>query len=46
MLAGLAYSVQVVVPQIWIMQGTFGLLLETIAVQLSPPAAVNPFLAK
>ena len=41
-----AHAVQVVVPQLWIMQGTFGLLLETIAVQLSPPAAVNPFLAK
>ena len=41
-----AYAVHVVVPQLWIMQGTFGLLLETIAVQLSPPAAINPFLAK
>ena len=38
-----AYKVQVSIPQLWIMQGTFGLLLEATALCLSPPAAVNPF---
>ena len=39
-----AYTVQVALPQLWIMQGTFGLLLETTALCLQAPAAVNPFL--
>ena len=39
-----AYKVQVSLPQLWIMQGTFGLLLETTALCLQAPAAVNPFL--
>ena len=38
-----AYAVHVALPQLWIMQGTFGLLLESTALCLSPPAAVNPF---
>ena len=38
-----AYKVQVAIPQLWQMQGTFGLLLEARALCLSPPAAVNPF---
>ena len=38
-----AYTVQVAIPQLWIMQGTFGLLLETTALCLQAPAAVNPF---
>ena len=39
-----AYAAHVALPQLWIMQGTFGLLLEATALCLSPPAAVNPFL--
>ena len=39
-----AYTVAVAIPQLWIMQGTFGLLLETTALCLQAPAAVNPFL--
>jgi len=39
-----AYTVQATLPQLWIMQGTFGLLLETTALCLQAPAAVNPFL--
>ena len=39
-----AYTVQVNLPQLWIMQGTFGLLLDTMALCLQAPAAVNPFL--
>ena len=38
-----AYTVQVSIPQLWIMQGTFGLLLEATALRLEPPAAINPF---
>ena len=38
-----AYAVHVALPQLWIMQGTFGLLLDATALCLSPPAAVNPF---
>ena len=38
-----AYTVQCGLPQLWIMQGTFGLLLETTALCLQAPAAVNPF---
>ena len=41
-----AYSAFVSIPQLWIMQGTFGLLLETTALQLRPPAATNPFAPK
>ena len=41
-----SYSAFVGVPQLWIMQGTFGLLLETQALQLRPPAASNPFAPK
>ena len=39
-----AYTVQVALPQLWIMQGSFGLLLESTALCLQAPAAVNPFL--
>ena len=39
-----AYSVHVALPQLWIMQGSCGLLLETTALCLQAPAAVNPFL--
>jgi len=38
-----AYSVQVALPQLWIMAGSFGLLLEATALCLQAPAAVNPF---
>ena len=38
-----AYAVQVSLPQLWIMQGNFGLLLEATALCLQAPAAVNPF---
>ena len=41
-----AYTAYVSLPQLWIMQGTFGLLLETTALMLSPPAATNPFAPK
>ena len=39
-----AYTVQAAAQQLWIMAGQFGLLLETIALCLQAPAAVNPFL--
>ena len=39
-----AYTVQVAIPQLWIMQGTFGLLMESTALCLQAPAAVNPFI--
>ena len=38
-----AYTAYVSTPQLWIMQGTFGLLLETTALMLQAPAATNPF---
>jgi hypothetical protein len=38
-----SYTVQCALPQLWIMQGTFGLLLEATALCLQAPAAVNPF---
>ena len=38
-----AYSVQVALPQLWAMAGSFGLLLEATALRLQAPAAVNPF---
>ena len=38
-----AYTAFVSIPQLWIMAGSFGLLLETTALQLSAPAATNPF---
>ena len=38
-----AYTVQVALPQLWIMAGSFGLLLEATALRLEAPAAVNPF---
>jgi len=41
-----AYAAHVSVPQLWIMANTFGLLLETTALQLSAPAATNPFAQK
>ena len=41
-----AYAAHVAVPQLWIMANTFGLLLETTAIQLSAPAATNPFAQK
>ena len=37
------YAAHVCVPQLWIMQGTFGLLLETTALRLEAPTSVNPF---
>ena len=37
-----AYTAYVSIPQLWIMQGTFGLLLETTALMLSAPAAISP----
>ena len=40
-----AYAAYVTIPQLWMMQGNFGLLLETAAVKLSAPAVKNPFLA-
>ena len=39
-----AYAVQVSIPQLWIMQGTFGLLMEAQALCLQAPAAINPFI--
>ena len=39
-----AYAVHVALPQLWCMAGQFGLLLETTALCLQAPAAVNPFL--
>ena len=41
-----AYTPYVAIPQLWIMQGTFGLLLETTALMLQAPAATNPFAPK
>ena len=41
-----AYTAYVAIPQLWIMQGTFGLLLETTALMLQAPAATNPFAPK
>ena len=41
-----AYIAYVAIPQLWIMQGTFGLLLETTALMLQAPAATNPFAPK
>ena len=38
-----AYQAHVSIPQLWIMAGSFGLLLETTALMLSAPAAINPF---
>ena len=41
-----AYTAYVSIPQLWIMQGTFGLLLETNALKLQAPSATNPFTQK
>ena len=41
-----AYTPYVAIPQLWIMQGTFGLLLEATALMLQAPAATNPFAPK
>ena len=41
-----AYTAYVAIPQLWIMQGTFGLLLEAIALKIQTPAASNPFAPK
>ena len=41
-----AYAPFVTIPQLWIMQGTFGLLLEAIALKIQTPAASNPFAPK
>ena len=38
-----AYTAYVSIPQLWIMAGSFGLLLETTALMLSAPSATNPF---
>jgi hypothetical protein len=38
-----AYQAHVCIPQLWIMAGSFGLLLETQALKLSAPSAINPF---
>ena len=38
-----AYTAFVCIPQLWIMAGSFGLLLETTALLLSAPSAINPF---
>ena len=38
-----AYTAYVSIPQLWIMAGSFGLLLETTALLLSAPSATNPF---
>ena len=38
-----AYQAHVSIPQLWIMAGSFGLLLETTALMLSAPSAINPF---
>ena len=39
-----AYTVQVALPQMWIMQNAFGILMESTALCLRAPAAVNPFI--
>ena len=39
-----AYTVQVALPQLWCMAGSFGLLMESTALCLQAPAAVNPFI--
>ena len=41
-----AYTPFVSIPQLWIMQGTFGLLMEAIALKIQTPAASNPFAPK
>ena len=41
-----AYTPFVSISQLWIMQGTFGLLMETIALKIQTPAASNPFAPK
>jgi len=41
-----AYTAYVSIPQLWIMAGSFGLLLETTALLLQAPAAINPFVQK
>ena len=41
-----AYAPFVTIPQLWIMQGTFGLLLETTALKIQVPAVTNPFAPK
>ena len=41
-----AYTAYVSIPQLWCMQGTFGLLLETTALMLQALAASNPFAPK
>jgi len=41
-----AYQAHVSIPQLWIMAGSFGLLLETTALMLSAPSAINPFSQK
>ena len=38
-----SYNAYVSLPQLWIMAGSFGLLLETTALMLSAPSASNPF---
>ena len=38
-----AYTAYVSIPQLWIMAGSFGLLLEATALCLQAPAAMNPF---
>ena len=38
-----AYTAYVSIPQLWMMAGSFGLLLETTALMLSAPSATNPF---
>ena len=38
-----AYTAYVAIPQLWIMAGSFGMLLETTALMLCAPAATNPF---
>ena len=38
-----AYTAYVAIPQLWIMAGSFGMLLETTALRLCAPAATNPF---
>ena len=38
-----AYTAYVAIPQLWIMAGSFGMLLETTALLLSAPSAINPF---
>ena len=41
-----AFTVHVSIPQLWIMAESFGLMLETTALLLSAPAAMNPFAQK